>query len=145
MPPTNLESDLVKLFTRSVGAAFPGENFIWKFHASEYDPSGIPDIIGSIRGQFFGAELKMEGNYFSPVQKAKMKMLHDTGALVVGIYYMKREDTYWLIPCDVVQNFSLKDRTGWLPLPKKITHTDSGVPVLVLNLNALKVLSLKEY
>ena len=131
------ERDLIHLFMQSVGASFPKRNFIWKFHATEYDPVGIPDIVGHIDGIFVGIEAKVEGNRPSEAQKAKLRLIGESGG-VGAVLFGEKDNLVWLIPWEAAQTFSLRDRTAWLPLPFK-TWTDSvGRPHQILNLAALK-------
>jgi hypothetical protein len=46
---------------------YPG---IWLFktHGSEYQPAGLPDLIGCLRGRFFGLEVKEPGEEASTIQ-----------------------------------------------------------------------------
>lgn len=133
------EKRLEHLVMFSIGTQFPGENFVWKFHASEFDPPGIPDIIGSIQGRFVGLELKMEGNYFSEFQKTKMLLISQSGGIACGVIQMK-DESVWLLTNDVVQSFTLRDRTRWLPLAPLEWIDAHGGRHPVLNLAALKVL-----
>lgn len=139
MANSSRETDLVHLFKFSVGVAFARRNFIWKFHATEYDPLGIPDIIGVIEGRFVGIEAKVEGNYFSDAQKAKIRLIDQAGGVAAGLYQLKSGATF-LIPADVVQSFSLKDRSLWQPLLPKQWTDDQGRAHSVLNLTPLKAL-----
>lgn len=133
------ETKLTHLVMLSIGAAFPKNNFVWKFHASEFDPPGIPDIIGSINGRFVGLECKMEGNRYSDFQKAKMRLISAAGGVACGVMQMDDGDV-WLHTCNVVQEFTLRDRSAWMALPHSTWRDGSGTPHPVLSLSALKIL-----
>ena len=134
-----LESTLTKLLQLSIGVTFPGQNFVWKFHASEYDPVGIPDIVGHILGRFVGLECKMQGNSFSTAQVMKIRLMCQSGGFACGIFQMN-DNTVWLIPVEVIGKFTIKDRTGWYPLPRKPWRDHTGKVHEVLDLTAIRVL-----
>jgi hypothetical protein len=138
------EKLLEKLVLLSIGAEFTRENYVWKFHADEYSPIGIPDIIGTILGRFVGLELKVEGNYFEPAQKAQIKLITQAGGFAGGIYHLRREDSYWFIPHDEIETFSLKSREGWAHLRLRPWRDHQGNEIQVLNLKPLRALLLEK-
>lgn len=58
----------------------------FKVHGSEYQPAGIPDILGCYRGVMFGVESKMPGNKPSKIQEFRMAQMAQAGAVVVVAY-----------------------------------------------------------
>ena len=77
------ESRLSKTFIeylRSKGA------WVFKVHGSEFQPSGIPDILGSYHGQFIGVESKMPGNSLSEIQVFRIRRIRDAGGMVCVAY-----------------------------------------------------------
>lgn len=60
--------------------------WVFKVHGSEYQPAGIPDIIGVYRGQFIGVESKMPGNGPSEIQGFRMGQIARAGGLCVVAY-----------------------------------------------------------
>ena len=66
------ESALVGRITRRLRAT-PGCYFR-NIHGSQYH-SGIPDIVGSLRGKFFAIECKRRGGHLSALQKQEMRKI----------------------------------------------------------------------
>ena len=58
----------------------------FKVHGSEYQPAGIPDILGCYQGIMFGVETKMPGNKPSEIQNYRMAQMQKAGAVVVVAY-----------------------------------------------------------
>ena len=61
-----------------------------KIHGSPYQRAGLPDIIGCLKGQFFGIEVKMPGNRPTDLQRATLEKLASDGA-VCGIVHSLSE------------------------------------------------------
>jgi ribosomal protein L25 (general stress protein Ctc) len=133
------ETDLSKLIQFSIGVQFKERNFVWKFHASEYDPVGIPDIIGSIEGFFVGIEAKLDTNRFSDAQKAKIRAINRTGGIAAGIVGAKDGSAAWWLDEEEVTNFSLRRRENWILLPFYAWRDTLGKTHKVLNLAPLRV------
>ena len=64
------------------------EKGVWAFkvHGSEFQPSGIPDIVGVYQGLFIACETKMPGNSLSEIQKFRIRRIRTAGGLVVVAY-----------------------------------------------------------
>lgn len=60
--------------------------WVFKVHGSEYQPAGIPDIIGVYRGQFIGVESKMPGNKPTDIQRFRMAQIDKAGGICVVAY-----------------------------------------------------------
>lgn len=116
------ESALAQLVLRSFGVCFGPGCFVWKHHSSEYDPAGIPDLVGHLFGVFVGLELKANGSYPTPAQLRVLLQLQKgdclTGLIVTHL------DHYWYVPSYVVAatarkgevKFSYRSQIGWRKL-----------------------------
>lgn len=113
--------------------------YVWKFHASEYDPVGIPDIVGMLDGIFLGLECKLTTGRFSPQQKEVLKQMQAAGGLVGAIMWDTDKDEYYYLSAAQVENYSLRSRATWTRLPRQRITLGSG-PVPVLDLRYLKIL-----
>lgn len=60
--------------------------WVFKVHGSEYQPAGIPDILGCYRGRLIGVESKMPGNSTSAIQDYRIKQIEQAGGHVVVAY-----------------------------------------------------------
>lgn len=132
------ETKLTEVVRRSLTANFK-EVFAWKFHASEYDPPGIPDIIGVVAGSFLGLECKLATGRFTEQQKSTLLQMDKAGGLVGAILWDVKIDVYYYLSAHDVANFSLRKRNEWIVLPIEVIWTQSG-PIPVLNLKYLKCL-----
>lgn len=56
-----------------------------KTHGGSYQESGLPDIIGSLRGRFVSFEVKKPGEEASEIQKYVMKQIREEGEGVATI------------------------------------------------------------
>lgn len=54
---------------------------VWflKIHGGAYQAAGVPDIVGSCRGVFFGLELKTKTGKLSSIQAYHLKKILATG------------------------------------------------------------------
>lgn len=61
---------------------------VWcfKVHGSEYQPAGIPDIVGAYKGQFIACETKMPDGELSAIQRFRIARIRHAGGLVVVAY-----------------------------------------------------------
>lgn len=57
--------------------AIPG---VWCYKANDRTTSGLPDIIGCVRGHTFAIELKAPGERPTAIQKRTLARLRDAGA-----------------------------------------------------------------
>lgn len=59
---------------------YPG---IWLFktHGSEYQPAGLPDLIGCLAGRFFGFEVKEPGEDPTAIQSEEIKDILAAGGV----------------------------------------------------------------
>lgn len=57
-----------------------------KVHGSQFQVSGVPDIIGVYRGVFIACETKMPGNTTSPIQDHRIEQIRAAGGRVVVAY-----------------------------------------------------------
>lgn len=55
---------------------------LWYYFAQDRFTSGIPDVIGVMRGVFFAVELKAAGKKPRPLQKVVLKTMAMAGAVV---------------------------------------------------------------
>lgn len=58
---------------------------VWCFKVwgNEHQTSGVPDILGTYRGQFIGCETKMPGGELSDIQRYRISRIRKAGGLVV--------------------------------------------------------------
>lgn len=75
-PEARLSRKIIDLWTK---------NGVWcfKVHGSEYQPAGIPDILGVYQGQFIACETKMPEGKLSEIQKFRISRIRRAGGLVV--------------------------------------------------------------
>lgn len=130
------ETKLSHLVQASLGILYGSKCFVWKFHATEYDPPGIPDLIGHIDGKFLGLELKANGSYPSAAQLATIRGLDRKGA-ACGIILSTKDGDYYFVPpyaLEVAGGLSYRNKSGWVKLSLgNYPHPDGGsVPYLHL-------------
>lgn len=58
----------------------------FKVHGSQFQPAGIPDIVGVYRGTFIACESKMPGNEPSRIQLHRIAQITAAGGRVVVAY-----------------------------------------------------------
>ena len=84
---------------------------VWSFkvHGSEYQPAGIPDIVGVYQGLFIACESKMPDGHLSEIQKFRISRIRNAGGLVVVAYsvadalqMLTHIDVHHGIRCDMV-------------------------------------------
>ena len=65
---------------KQLRARYPG---IWLFktHGSEYQPAGLPDLIGCWRGRFFGFEVKEPDEEPSAIQSEEIADIIAAGGI----------------------------------------------------------------
>lgn len=69
-----------------------------KVHVSAYQDQGTPDILVCFLGKFIAFELKVKGNYLSPLQKLRIKQIRHAGGIAKGIYSLEEiEETLYEI------------------------------------------------
>ena len=66
--------------------------FFWK--ASDKFVSGIPDIIGCIKGRFIGIEVKIDSNKPTPLQVYTLRGIAGQGGFSTVITYKNKNQTY---------------------------------------------------
>ena len=76
-----MERIAVKKIRDLLDNKFPG--FYFKSHGSEFQMSGLPDIIGCYKGRFIGIEVKdPEGNHpTSELQKKRIREIRQAGGI----------------------------------------------------------------
>lgn len=112
------EKDLQALVVRSFEAYFPKRHWLKKHHADEFTGAGQADLYGHVLGKFLAIELKVTPNRFEPAQVAQLRAVHESGGGAFGLLHDRREDGgYFLLPYAALAEFTLRHRTGWLPLP----------------------------
>lgn len=79
----NTVTDDIKEYLDSLG-----KHRCWyvKFHANFFTKSGIPDIIGSLDGRFFGIEIKASYNKLSEAQEIQIELINEAGAIAFGAW-----------------------------------------------------------
>jgi hypothetical protein len=50
-----------------------------KIHGNEFQRAGLPDIMGSCEGLFFGLEVKLEGGDYEPIQREEARLIKIKG------------------------------------------------------------------
>lgn len=58
----------------------------FKVHGSQFQPAGIPDIVGVFKGRFVACETKMPGNEPSRIQQHRIKQIEAAGGRCVVAY-----------------------------------------------------------
>lgn len=69
------------------------ECWCFKVHGSEFQPAGIPDILGCYRGVMFGVEAKMPGNKPTKIQEHRMAQIREAGGVTVVAYSLSDVQT----------------------------------------------------
>lgn len=64
----------------------------FKVHGSQFQPAGIPDIIGVYRGTFIACETKMPGNKPSRIQAYRIKQITAAGGKCVVAYSVEEAE-----------------------------------------------------
>jgi hypothetical protein len=83
--------------------------YAWKQHGNEYQPAGLPDVLGVYKGIFVGFETKMPGNEKpSAVQVYRARQIRKAGGLVCS-------------PC-----LSVPEATEMLDLADRAQHNDDA-------------------
>ena len=59
--------------------------FFWKEHGGMYGTAGIPDIIGCVKGRFFGFEVKNETGQPTALQSATIRKIKEAGGVAVVV------------------------------------------------------------
>lgn len=114
-------------------------SMIDKRHADGFTEAGICDFSGHIDGKYLELELKVSNNYFSDLQKTRIAKVCRTGAFAAGLLHLRDDDSYWLIPDGIIQHFSYRTKTGWIPLPLLDVNDRDGTHK-ALNLRGLTAL-----
>lgn len=83
---TQPEARLSRLIMKRIRDDYGYRLWCFKVHGSEYQPAGIPDILGCLDGQMFGIETKMPGNQQSEIQRYRARKMRDAGAYVAVCY-----------------------------------------------------------
>lgn len=88
-----------KKFEEQVKNWLKGLAFTWfiKIHGTAATGSGIPDILASVGGNFVALEIKSESGRLSEIQKAKLKDLHNSGALA----YVVKPSNFESVKADI--------------------------------------------
>ena len=75
-PETRRQRNIQKLLRKR----YPG---IWLFksHGSEYQPAGLPDLIGCLNGRLFGLEVKEPGEEPSAIQDEEIADIKAAGGI----------------------------------------------------------------
>lgn len=79
-----------KLSTKIMKAWRAEGAFCYKVHGSEYQPAGIPDISGVVKGRSVWCETKMPGNAPSKIQKYRINKIRSAGGHVVVAYSVQQ-------------------------------------------------------
>ena len=88
------ETKFVHLVRRSLSIQYGKKVCVWKFHATEYDPPGVPDLIGHIEGLFVGLEIKANGGYPTHPQVEWVIENGQSGAFT-GFLFEYRDEAYF--------------------------------------------------
>lgn len=57
----------------------------WSYKASDRFTAGIPDIVGCLRGRFFGLEVKQPGGAVRPLQRAIVERIRSCGGIAAVV------------------------------------------------------------
>jgi penicillin-binding protein-related factor A (putative recombinase) len=121
------EKILQDLVAKSIRHTFPKNSYMRKTHPDVFEGKGKPDLVGHIIGVHVEIELK-SGSRLSPEQIVELRKVHNTGGLSFILIFNKTDTTYYLIPGNIADRFSLKDKTGWTILP--VIKTSNGETLL---------------
>ena len=83
--PEHKESYYQKKILDYLKAAYPRDGFFWKVQAGPYAKRGIPDICGTIRGHFFGFEVKRPGETPTPIQAETIRRMNAAGGTALPV------------------------------------------------------------
>lgn len=75
-PESRLQRRIRRALERELGG------YWYKVHGGAYQPSGLPDLNGTVRGRSCWVEVKEPDGEVSPVQVSRMRQLADAGAAV---------------------------------------------------------------
>ena len=87
----NKESYVQKELMQRLETKYPGI-YLRKIAQSMYSHGGIPDLIGSIDGQFFAVEVKTDSGKLSKLQELEIKAINDAGGIALTCYGVKDID-----------------------------------------------------
>jgi hypothetical protein len=76
-----LERDIVKDILRNLNS-YEGV-LAWKIHGNPMQTRGLPDVLGLIRGYFFGLEVKVPGkeHTLTAIQAATLRHIAEAGGI----------------------------------------------------------------
>lgn len=78
---TKAESRLQRRIQQYIRLQYP-DVWLFKVHGGPFQPAGIPDLIGCLRGRMFGFEVKRPGHETpSVIQQRTIKRLRAAGAI----------------------------------------------------------------
>ena len=78
------ESRLQRRIQGALAASFPG-CFTLKYHVSEFNRAGTPDLICCIHGYFFAFEVKLPGEDVTPLQAFTLDAIRRAGGFAVVV------------------------------------------------------------
>lgn len=74
------EAYLQRKIRKGLMAKFGGK---WvKWHGNKWGSAGMPDLVGCVKGQFYGIEVKMPGKHLTELQAATLEEYEEVGAVV---------------------------------------------------------------
>lgn len=110
------ESELVDIVRYSLKMCFPGDCHFWKMHGNEFSAVGVPDIVGHVRGRFFGIELKVN-TPLSETQLGQLMAISRTGGISLLVLYDVKTKGFYFTPGSVLQpGMTGRKREYWFPI-----------------------------
>ena len=90
------ESKRQRRIRLAIQSRYGKDVFLYKVHGNEYQPGGLPDLIGVVYGYFFGLEVKEPEGSVSAVQLKRIEQIHRAGG-IAGVVVTK-EDVFEHLP-----------------------------------------------
>ncbi len=79
------ESYVQKKLLDKLYTSFPAI-YVRKIHQSQFSHAGIPDLIGCLRGEFFGIEVKRSSGRVTKLQDRELNFIEMAGGISLVCY-----------------------------------------------------------
>ena len=100
-PESRLQRKIHQTLEKEIGG------FWFKVHGGPFQRSGLPDLIGSVDGLFFGLEVKCpDGDEPTPLQKKTLKQIKEKGKGIAVVVTSPQE------ALDIVQSVRQLSKRG---------------------------------
>jgi len=107
------ESLISRKLKENLGVTHPGSVW-WKNAGSEFGESGLPDIMGIIRGKLIAIEVKKGNGWFSPLQIAWLKKAERAEAVAIGMLFTNNK--VFIIPTTAMGFKGNRKRELWVEI-----------------------------